>query len=115
MIYILVNMDLYIGEHGWTHRTVSHSSGMWTNQYGDTSAPIESVWKSLKRELRGSTGQIARHDLWKFLKQFLFRHHARLHPDEGFWTLISTFPPIGRYDSAVLRREVDVTGKIDPI
>jgi transposase len=92
---------------GWHHRRINHSTNGWMNAEGDCNAPIERVWSSLKRQLLGATGQIEDAQLWKFIKDFLFRYHARATPHEMFWRLVSSYPPKERYDQAVLRAEVD--------
>lgn len=97
-----------LSESGWDHRRVNHSTSSWTNAEGDCNNPIERVWSSLKRQLSGATGQIEDKQLWKFIKDFLFRYHSRRAPDELFWRIVSTYPPKERYDPTVLREEIDV-------
>lgn len=92
---------------GWEHHTVNHSTRTWVNEYGETTTPIEVIWSALKRQLLGSRGQIRDIDLWKFIKEFLFRYHGHLVPGEAFWRLASSYPGKWRYDKAQLRAEVD--------
>lgn len=96
-----------LAKQGWVHHRLNHSRGVWTDQEGRTNASIELVWRWLKRQLAGGTGQIAHEHLWKHIKQFLYKFHARQNPAEAYWRLISTYPPLERYQEDVLRREVD--------
>lgn len=95
-------------EHlGWKHYRLNHSRGIWADEEGHATARIELVWRWLKRQIAGSTGQIAHDQLWKHIKQFLYQYHARENPAEAYWRLISTYPPLDRYREETLRREVD--------
>lgn len=92
---------------GWEHYRLNHSRGVWADEEGHATARIELVWRWLKRQIAGRTGQIAQDQLWKHIKQFLYQYHARGNPAEAYWRLISTYPPLGRYREEALRREVD--------
>ena len=92
---------------GWKHHRLNHSKRMWSDAEGRSTASIDLVWRWLKRDLAGRTGQIAQDDLWRYLKHFLFKFHAQENPGEAYWRLISTYPPAARYAEENLRREVD--------
>jgi transposase len=92
---------------GWKHHRLNHSKRMWSDDEGRSTASIDLVWRWLKRDLAGRTGQIAQEDLWKYIKQFLFKFHAQSHPAEAYWRLVSTYPPPERYVEETFRREVD--------
>ena len=96
-----------LGRLGWKHHSLNHSKRIWSDDEGRSTASIDLVWRWLKRDLAGRTGQIAHEDLWKYIKQFLFKFHAQADPAEAYWRLISNYPPIDRYVEESLRREVD--------
>ena len=92
---------------GWKHHRLNHSKRIWSDGEGRSTASIDLVWRWLKRDLAGRTGQIAQDDLWKYLKHFLFKFHAQADPVEAYWRLVSSYPPAERYAEENLRREVD--------
>ena len=58
---------------GWKHHRLNHSKRIWSDGEGRSTASIDLVWRWLKRDLAGRTGQIAQDDLWKYLKHFPFQ------------------------------------------
>ena len=92
---------------GWKHHRLNHSKRMWSDAEGRSTASIDLVWRWLKRDLAGRTGQIAPDDLWKYIKHFLFKFHAQADPVEAYWRLVSNYPSAERYIEENLRREVD--------
>lgn len=96
-----------LGGLGWTHHAVNHSKWVWTDAEGRSTAHIDSVWRWLKRQIGGINGPASEDEMWKYIKQFLYKFHARSDPAQAYWKLISTYPPAERYRPDILRREVD--------
>ena len=96
-----------LSDLGWAHHCVNHSKGMWKDEAGRTTAPIDSVWRWLKRQVGGTNGPASDDKMWSHIKQFLYKFHARADPSAAFWKLVSTYPPPERSCPDLLRAEVD--------
>ena len=81
-----------LNDRGWTHFALRHGHAPLKNYFGHTTAPIERIWRSLKQQIAGATGQISLDRLPLFIENFLFNFHYR--NDIGFWRLVSTYPSV---------------------
>jgi hypothetical protein len=93
---------------GFTHSVVNHSHKRWVNEGGNSTSPIESTWRWIKRLLKGRAAFVSEANLWKFLGEFMYRYEMRADRAAGWWRLIGSFPQV---DDGVLeraRRRIDL-------
>lgn len=81
-----------LSDRGWAHFAMRHGRAPLKNYFGHTTAPIERIWRSLKQQIAGATGQISLNRLPLFIETFLFNFHYRSYV--GFWRLVSTYPSV---------------------
>lgn len=77
---------------GWTHIVIDHSVS-FHDFNGNTSNPIETYWRVLKRSLMGH-GTVHDHNLWLYIAENEFRYSRRRSSESIFDILIQQFPPV---------------------
>ena len=77
---------------GYRMSRVNHTSGMWKNERGDTTAPIETRWREVRRRIERVHQRVYSEHLWKYLGQLSFILHCRKRGLSPFWASLSRFP-----------------------
>lgn len=85
-----------LSEYGFDHVTLNHSRGQWSDQFGNSSAMIESYWTSLKYFLRFSNGSIHDRQLPLYIAEHVVKFNERRNNLCVFRRIISQFPDIDR-------------------
>lgn len=76
---------------GWDHSVVNHSRE-WKNSDGFVHAPIDSVFRLVRRLFKVSHFHVSQKYLWLYLKEIEFRFNRRTTGDTAFANLIGAFP-----------------------
>lgn len=77
---------------GYRLSRVKHSLGMWKNDRGDTTAPIETRWREVRRRIERVHQRVYSDYLWKYLGQLSFIMHCRKLGISPFWASLARFP-----------------------
>ena len=77
---------------GYRLSRVKHSLGMWKNDRGDTTAPIETRWREVRRRIERVHQRVYSDHLWKYLGQLSFILHCRKLGISPFWAALAQFP-----------------------
>jgi transposase-like protein len=77
----------HLGEVGFDHQTVEHSTGEYVR--GDTHTnTIEGYWSRLKNSIRGTHIHVSKKHMWKYVCEFSYRYNMRKQPEAMFDRMI---------------------------
>ena len=79
-----------LAERGWKHIAIRHGTGSLNDAHGNSTAPIEAVWRSLKEQLAGARGRLSREALAAYISQFVFILNGKKTDSPCFWRLVSS-------------------------
>ena len=86
---------------GFDHRSVNHKRGeFWRDT--NTTATIDTVWASFRPAFR-LYRNVSFENSWLYLAEAQFRYNYRHDHAAAFETLVSSWPPVCRYDPSVQR------------
>ena len=95
-----------LGAYGWKHSVVNHSKE-WKNIEGYTHAPIDSIFRLIRRSLKVCYFHISSMYLWLYLKEIEFRFNRRMAGEEMFFNLIESFPASTEEAMSSIRSNTD--------
>ncbi|MGX7897074.1 IS1595 family transposase [Tsuneonella sp. HG222] len=76
---------------GWRHIVIRHGNGSLSDDQGFTTAPIETMWRSLKERLGSSLGHVSYDNLDSYLGEFCFVFMSTRIKNWGFWRLATCY------------------------
>ncbi|HTM96411.1 MAG TPA: IS1595 family transposase [Croceibacterium sp.] len=97
-----------VGKLGFAHSRVNHTSKLWVNHDGDSTAPIEGQWTVIKRLLKGRAPFMSSANMWKFVGEAMYRYDARFDQAAAWWRLVGAFPVLGPGVLEAARRRIDL-------
>lgn len=103
-----------LGRHGYSLSRVNHARGLWRNDEGLTTTPIELCWARLRHHLEHVHQSVETRNVWKYLGQHMFIRQTRLGGRSPLWESLAAFPDIRRLEPK-LREQIDLRrGLSDP-
>ena len=96
-----------LARYGFTMSRVNHTRGLWRNDEGDTTTPIELCWPRLRHQLERAHQHVESRNVWKYLGQHMFIRQTRQRQRSPLWDALATFPDIGK-SATELRTQIDL-------